>query len=331
MDIGVSLGSAQALGLTDKRVDIPATAAHLMVGEGCRFACAFCAQGRDSKSRRHFLSRISWPPFPMDEVARRLAAAHESGAVRRGCIQVVYGGDYVRQMERFFYLLHRTGREVPMAVNAVVRSPADADRIFALGADRLGLALDAASPEVFARCKRQSPAEWVSRIELLRDLAAIYPGRITTHLIAGMGETERDLAEVVQIMADVGVAVGLFAFTPVRGTPMEAHRAPPVSAYRRVQLAAYLITRGIGRVEDFAFDSADRMAAIPAQMLGPEVVGEGIPFRTSGCEGCNRPYYNERPGQTPYNYARPLQEGEVRAALEATGLFPGGMMMEASS
>ncbi len=321
MDIRVSLGSAHALGMTDKRVDAVATAAHLMVGEACDYACAFCSQGRKSASPRHFLSRISWPSFPMDEVARCLAAAFENNVVSRGCLQVVHGGAYVHEMERFFYLLHRTGCEVPLAVNTVVRSTVEADRIFALGADRLGLALDAASPEAFAQCKGLSPGEWVSRIELLCDLAQIYRGRISTHLIVGLGETERDIVDVLQVMADAGVTVGLFAFTPVRGTPLEEHPAPSLAAYRRVQLASYLLARKLARGDDFEFDRQDRIALIPSDLLGPEVTEEGRPFRTSGCEGCNRPYYNERPGQIPYNYARPLKGVEAQRALEATELF----------
>ena len=38
-------------------------------------------------------------------------------------------------------------------------------------------------------------------------------------------------------------------------------------------------------------------------------------FRTSGCPGCNRPYYNERPGQIPYNYPRPPTPAELADAV----------------
>jgi biotin synthase-related radical SAM superfamily protein len=32
------------------------------------------------------------------------------------------------------------------------------------------------------------------------------------------------------------------------------------------------------------------------------VVESGEPFKTSGCPDCNRPFYNESPGETIYNY-----------------------------
>jgi biotin synthase len=42
------------------------------------------------------------------------------------------------------------------------------------------------------------------------------------------------------------------------------------------------------------------------------VIRTGRPFVTSGCPGCNRPYYNERPGGPLYNYPRqPLPEEVV--------------------
>ena len=318
MQIKVSLGSANALGLVNKRVDAEVSTAHLMIGEGCRHGCAFCAQGRRSSSRADRLSRITWPSFSIDDVMERLMEAYDHGAIQRACLQVVNGGGYERVIERFFYLLNRSDCSIPVSVNCVVQTLNDADKLFALGAERVGLALDAANPEVFAMHKGSSPGDWVGRLELLRDLGAVYPGRISTHLIVGLGETEQDVADVVQVMTDAGVTVGLFAFTPVRGTPMENNPAPPMDVYRRVQLATYLISRGKISVEDIEFEDG-RIASISAGILGPDVTRQGKPFETSGCEDCNRPYYNERPGQVPYNYPRPLRASEVKEALRCAG------------
>jgi len=45
-----------------------------------------------------------------------------------------------------------------------------------------------------------------------------------------------------------------------------------------------------------------------------EVIDSGEPFLTSGCPGCNRPYYNERPGGPLYNYPRQLLPEEIEEA-----------------
>jgi len=42
-----------------------------------------------------------------------------------------------------------------------------------------------------------------------------------------------------------------------------------------------------------------------------DALRSGIPFVTSGCPGCNRPFYNERPGGPLYNFPRPLKKEEI--------------------
>jgi len=46
-----------------------------------------------------------------------------------------------------------------------------------------------------------------------------------------------------------------------------------------------------------------------------EAVAGGAPFQTSGCPGCNRPFYNETPIGPIYNYPRRLSEVEVEKAF----------------
>jgi len=49
-------------------------------------------------------------------------------------------------------------------------------------------------------------------------------------------------------------------------------------------------------------------------------IESGYPFEIRGCENCNRPYYNERPGSTIYNYSRSLNEDEIQLAIKETNL-----------
>ena len=48
-------------------------------------------------------------------------------------------------------------------------------------------------------------------------------------------------------------------------------------------------------------------------LLGSIINGQA--FQTSGCDDCNRPYYNERPGGLIYNYPRQLTPLEVAKAI----------------
>ena len=70
-----------------------------------------------------------------------------------------------------------------------------------------------------------------------------------------------------------------------------------------------------------AFDSAGSLVSFGVDgVLLREVAGSGLPFVTSGCPGCNRPYYNERPGGKLYNYPeRPTPEETAKILEDVLG------------
>ena len=119
------------------------------------------------------------------------------------------------------------------------------------------------------------------------------------------------MVQRIQWAHDLGLTVGLFAFTPVRGTHLADRSPPPLGAYRRMQAARWLIVRGLARAGDMAFDSAGHLAE-----LGVPVPIGGDAFRTSCCPDCNRPFYNEQPSGPLYNYPRPLTEDEAARAID---------------
>ncbi len=96
----VSSGSATVLGLSDQRVDVAPTTAYLMLGERCRRNCAFCAQARESRAPDGALSRVIWPPFPVEEVVEAIARAHAPGSIQRACFQVTVTPGHVEATRR---------------------------------------------------------------------------------------------------------------------------------------------------------------------------------------------------------------------------------------
>jgi biotin synthase len=98
-----------------------------------------------------------------------------------------------------------------------------------------------------------------------------------------------------------------------------------MARYRRVQAAHWLIRQGLAHAAGDARYDRDGMLA-DLSLEGAELARllvDGEAFRTSGCPGCNRPYYNERPGGPMYNYARPLTPDEAQAAIAACLSSPG--------
>jgi len=263
---------------------------------------------------------VAWPAFPADDAARAIAAACEKDSLRRVCFQMTTFRGHIALAERAVTQM-RALCDRPICVSIAPRDLSDIALLLTAGASRVTLAIDAACERIYNKHKSGS---WRATDCLLTAAARAWRGRIGTHLIAGLGETEREMALAMQHYADLSITEGLFALTPVPGTRLANAQPPPLAVYRRLQAARWLIVNGLASESQFDYDDAGRIVSYG---LSPQTLRcalsdpEANPFRTSGCAGCNRPYYNERPSGVLYNYPRPLTAAE--AAAEALGVLEG--------
>ena len=309
--INVSIGTASLLGLVDAPMAVAPTTAYLMLGGRCLMNCAFCAQARESQAGALNLSRVTWPEFELRQVLDRLSAAVGQGAIRRACLQVTVTAD---AFEQTLYIVRavKAVSDLPFDVAILPRDMAQVRQLLDAGVDHIGFGLDAACERVFRQVKG---GNWARSLALIEATVRSFPGHGAAHLIVGLGETEREMVERIQWSHDLGLEVGLFAFTPVRGTHLADRPPPPLATYRRMQAARWLVVHDRARIEDMTFDTKDQLA-----QLGAPLPAGGEAFRTSGCPDCNRPFYNEQPSGPLFNYPRPLKGGEAeRAILEMEG------------
>lgn len=305
--IRVSIGSAIALGLLDGKLDAKPTTVYLLTYRRgkCAANCAFCPQSRTSNSRADMLSRIIWPVFETSDVVSRIAAAYEQKEMSRACIQAL---NYPL-VQKDLAALARTicaACEIPVSVSCQPLIREDMKALAKAGVNRVSVALDAVTEELFesVKGKRAGGAySWNGHMKALKDAVAVF-GRnnVSTHLIVGLGEDEEDFIRLVQQCVEMGVYPALFAFTPIPGTVMADNHAPSARSYRRIQLAQYLITHGLSHYGNMRFNHGRIVDFGLSKTEIASVVSTGEPFRTSGCPGCNRPYYNERPGGIIYNF-----------------------------
>ncbi|MDH5782691.1 MAG: radical SAM protein [Candidatus Bathyarchaeota archaeon] len=320
--IRVSVGSAIVLGLMHGKLDAEPTTIYLLTyySGKCLASCGFCPQAKTSKSRADMLSRVTWPTFPTQEVMSKIETEAKGPAIKRVCIQAL---NYPRVFNDVFALVKeiRSRADVPLSVSCQPFKLKQMKLLKDVGVDRISIALDAATEDLFDRIKgplTSSPYEWKTQRETLMKAVQVFgKNRVYTHLIVGLGETEKEIIQTIQWCTDFGVYPSLFAFTPILGTALETLPQPSVATYRRIQLAHYLIVHGKTRCENMKFDEDERLIDYGvSESLLQQVVETGSPFLTSGCPGCNRPYYNERPGGPLYNYPRqPLPE-EIRKIKE---------------
>ncbi|MEM3597058.1 MAG: radical SAM protein [Candidatus Bathyarchaeia archaeon] len=315
--IRASIGSAIVLQLLDGKLDAAPTTAYLMTyQEGkCNANCAFCPQARESSSRADMLSRVSWPTFPTKNVLKGISDAVANGKIRRVCIQALNYPEVFRDLTAIIKAVKQKAN-VPISVSCQPLNAKNVQLLAEAGAERVGIPLDAATKEIFDAVKGAAVGglyKWESQWRILGEAVKIFgKGMVSTHLIVGLGETEKDMVLTIQACVDMGVLPALFAFTPIAGTKLESIYQPTIEKYRRIQVARHLIVHGISRHESMSFNNKGEIIdfGIEKDML-VKIVETAKPFLTSGCPNCNRPYYNEKPGGPIYNYPREPTENEI--------------------
>jgi biotin synthase len=299
--------------LLKDKLDAQPTTAYLMTYRKakCTANCAFCPQARESNSKADLLSRVTWPTFPTQTVIAAIDSAAEQQKIRRVCIQALNYPEVFTNLEALVKNIKKNSF-VPISVSCQPHNIENIKRLKMAGADRLGIALDAATETVFNRAKGGCYS-WKTQFHLLSGALEFFgKNNVSTHVIVGLGETERETVEIVQKCVCMHVLPALFAFTPVLGTALEGNSPPKLESYRRIQLARYLIVNGKTKAERIAFNVNGEITdfGLSRQEIEPIIVS-GIPFLTSGCADCNRPYYNEKPSGPIYNYPKKLKKEEI--------------------
>lgn len=297
--------------------------------EGCRANCAYCGLARHREAERNYADRnfirVDWPAVPMDEIVDRVAADVAGSPFHRMCISMItHPGsdeDTVTVLKKWTDRIDPDAIPISILSNPTTMTRADVQRLRDMGSDIFTVALDAATPALFDRTRGkgvQSPHSWAKYWETMLEARDIFgPKKFGAHIIVGMGETEREVMEVVQNLVDLGGHSHMFCFFPEKGSLMDHLPATPRDQWRRVQLARYLVDYCGVRVDQMRFDDQGRIAdfGLPASELSV-IIDAGIAFRTSGCPGkfaddisaCDRPYGDSPPSDIA---SYPFQPGPV--------------------
>ncbi|MEO0141912.1 MAG: radical SAM protein [candidate division WOR-3 bacterium] len=281
---------------------------------GCAGNCAYCglSMKRPGKYREKSFIRVEWDNYPLNEVIQRMRL--KSDYIKRVCISMITNRRAINDTKKIIQMLHN---ELPYPIS-VLAAPTilkreDFFEMKKLGADRLGIAVDACTPHLFEQFRGKGvggPHKWETYWSALRQaVVAFGRGYVGVHLIVGLGETEKEMVETIQKAHNDGIETHLFSFFPEPDSILSNHSPPNIGAYRRIQLARYLINKNICTVREIIFDEKDRIADfdIPESELERQI-NSGKPFMTSGCPdtdgevACNRPYSDSLPGDEIRNF-----------------------------
>ncbi len=308
--IRISAGTAACLGLASNRMDAFPTTAYLLSGNQCLMKCSFCPQGVGGNGIFNRLGRVNWPEYSWDDFEKNLASAKGKG-IRRICLQSVRHADGTKTLLEHIGRI-KTVTDLPLSLSAWIGSINEAAALIEAGVERISVSLDVVNPDDYRRIKGGSLQ---NRLDLLLECAEELAGRMSTHIICGLGETEAEALTLIDRLLRADVTTALFAFVPLRGTLLEGSESPAVDSYRRIQAGVFLLLNKAAELASFKFENGRLISfGLPKKDL-VRLLSGGDAFQTTGCPGCNRPYYNERPGGIIYNYHRPLNNKESEAAL----------------
>jgi len=292
--------------------------------EGCLSDCGYCglARTRPGTYEDKSFIRVEWPLVQTDELVERMARHEET--LTRLCISMVTHGHSFRDT---CDITGRIAAAVRTPLSILVAPPtlnrARLERFKALGVDMIGIGLDAVTEQLFRSLRTDVPAgglRWEKYWEVVDDARDIFgPWKVNVHTLVGLGETDRDLIEIFERLAQRQIFSYLFCFNPEPDSRLGGRAKAPIRRWRRLQLAKHLIeSEGFGP-ERFAFDDDGNLAELRAPR--PEVeaaVAGGVAFMTNGCPGekgepgCTRPYGSYRPSEPFRDYPFPPTGDDLR-------------------
>jgi len=297
MRIRVSIGTLAKMRILNTKMYIEPTTAYILQysEHGCLASCAFCAQSHRNSIPKDYLSRVIWPVVDLDKVLNALKHSRFS----RVCIETVLKMGFLEELVEIVKEI-RKATSIPIST-AVVPIPSDKlRRLQHEGVDMLGVGLDVATPQIFERVAK--PYTWSTYIKFIERSVEIF-GRnnVVVHLIIGLGESISDAVKILKKIYTLGAKVALFRYVPLHHIKKSSHDWQDYSEvyrYRVIQLVNKMLEYGydIEQYLEFEDNRVKQLKRMPKDIDVTEVV------LTSGCPGCNRPFYNESPRGPIFNY-----------------------------
>lgn len=323
--VRASMGTLGVLGLELVAMDTPPTTAYLQIytEKRCAANCLFCAQASGSQADLTHIARGMYMPADLEAVVRRLKKAYQKGYLARACIQTALYGEW---WEDTVYLIKRIREEseIPLSLSVFPLGDEQYRELKALGVNELVIPLDACAPGLFDRIKGKGtggPYSWDRHMDGLKRCARIF-GKVGTHLIIGLGETDEEAVRIIDELNSFGINAALFSYTYVPGAQLslEPDKEESIRHYRSVQVARHLIKEGKATYSNMSFSDGILTDFGVERNVISRIIEDGKAFRTSGCPDCNRPMANETFSRI-YNFPRRPDEFEIMEIKKELGMM----------
>ena len=177
--------------------------------EGCLGRCHFCglSKSRQEGPKGKTFIRVDWPLYPLEEIIEKTKGKDQ---IHRVCISMI---THPKATDDTLYVIERLREETDLFISVLI-SPTlirHQESLVAMkkaGADRVGIAIDAATPQLFDQLRGTGvggPHQWDHYWDVTHMAVSVF-GRfyVGIHLIVGLGETEKEMVEAIQRRARFG-------------------------------------------------------------------------------------------------------------------------------
>ncbi|MCD4653780.1 radical SAM protein [bacterium] len=304
----------------------------LEYSEGCQANCSYCglSTSREEKNSNKSFIRVAWPVYSLDLIIRQ--SEKHKNHLGRICLSMVTHKAAMKDTITITKRLHNSvDLPISILICPTITNIDSLQQLYDAGADRIGIAIDTATEALFRRHRGEfvgGPHQWKQYWKCFDDAVKIFgKNMVGSHLMAGLGETEKELVEAIQRTRNSCGFTHLFSFFPEKGSLLAECEPPPLDSYRRIQLARYLIDNGYMDSRKFDFDISGQITSF--NIADEDITGiikTGEPFQTSGCPGndnrvaCNRPFGNSIPGPDVRNLPYQANPEDIDRIMKCLGL-----------
>jgi biotin synthase-related radical SAM superfamily protein len=169
------------------------------LGQACIFDCLFCT------SRK--LSKDMVKDLDLDQVVELILEADRTGEMKAVAFTSAVVNSIRETVDRMVYVVRKVREalpDMPIGVEPYVGSNEDIDRLKEAGATEIKINIESYDERIISiACpKLQLPKQ----LEFLRYAVQVFGrGKVTSNIIIGLGETDRNVLEGVTVLASMGV------------------------------------------------------------------------------------------------------------------------------
>lgn len=165
----------------------------------CAYNCAFCASPK--------LPDMDYKGITDEEIADNTRREYAEGKIVSVALTSgVHNGDVQKEVDRFVSCIKAIRSAVPgirIGVEPYVLTEEQVRQLKSAGADEIKLNIQAATPELFSKvCPDLDRASILKCIEAAVKIFG--PGRVTSNIIFGMGETREELVNCMEQICRLG-------------------------------------------------------------------------------------------------------------------------------